>query len=99
MARNLESGIRSLEKRYARELAEVTIDNFLEFVEYKWYRHAAYKQGDGLDFIRLAGLHRSGLPRTYKVADYLDECAYINEFPDPGVITKLLRPRQYSHFR
>ena len=93
MARILESRVRSLEKRYAREIAQVAVDNFLDFVDYNWYRHAAYKQGDGRDFIWRAGLHRSGLAQIYKVADYLDQCAELDEFPEFDVIARTLLPR------
>ena len=91
MARHL-GRIRSLERQYAHEIAEVALDNFLEFVDYNWYRHAAYNRGDGRAFVQMSGVLDTGLEGIYKVADYLDRCAAERRFPHPRAITRIVLP-------
>ena len=91
MARHL-GRIRSLERQYAHEIAEVALDNFLEFVDYNWYRHAAYNRGDGRAFVQMSGVLDTGLEDIYKVADYLDRCAAERRFPHPRAIIRLVLP-------
>ena len=92
MARRLEATVRRLEREYAAELAEVALDDLLEFVDLRWYRHAAYNRGDGWDFIAMSGARESGLPGLHKVAMYLDRCAARDEFPHPLPIVKAVLP-------
>ena len=91
MARHL-GRIRSLERQYAHEIAEVALDNFLEFVDYNWYRHAAYNRGDGRAFVQMSGVLDTGLEGIYKVADYLDRGAAERRFPHPRAITRIVLP-------
>ena len=57
-----------------------------------WYRHVAYNQGDGLDFVRKSGVLDTGLDDLYKVADHLDRCAAERRFPHPRAIIGLILP-------
>ena len=99
MARRLEATVRRLEKEYAAELAEVALDNLLEFVDLRWYRHAAYNRGDGWDFLTMAGVWNSGLPGLHKVALYLDRCAERDEFPHPLPIVRAVLPWRHDLIR
>ena len=38
MTRRIEDTIRRLEREYAAELAELALDDFIEFLNNRWYR-------------------------------------------------------------
>ncbi len=59
MTRRIEGTIRRVEKEYAAELA---LADFIEFLDARWYRHAVYNRGDGVDFIRMSGALLSVFP-------------------------------------
>ena len=99
MARRVEATVRRLEREYAAELAEVALENLLEFVDLRWYRHAAYNRGDGWDFVAMSGARKSGLPGLHKVAQYLDRCAARDEFPHPLPIVKAVLPWRHDLIR
>ncbi len=99
MARRLEGTVKRLEKEYAAELAEVALENLLEFVDLRWYRHAAYNRGDGWDFLNMADAWNSGLPGLHKVAQYLDRCAARDEFPHPLPIVRAVLPWRHDLIR
>ena len=92
MARRVEATVKRLEREYAAELAEVALENLLEFVDLRWYRHAAYNRGDGWDFVAMSGARKSGLSGLHNVAQYLDRCAARDEFPHPLPIVKAVLP-------
>ena len=99
MARHLEGTVRRLEKHFAAELAEVALEDLLDFVDNRWYRHAAYNRGDGWDFLNMADAWNSGLSGLHKVAMYLDRCAARDEFPHPLPIVRAVLPWRHDLIR
>ena len=85
MPRSLEGRLRSLEREYARELAEVKVRRFCELLSSSW---ADFADSDyqAWDLMKKMGLTHLGLPRLSSVANVIDRAkrgGYVLDLADP----------------
>ncbi len=85
MPRSLESRVRSLERKYARELAELKVRRFCELLTNNWadFADSNYTAWDLMKKMDIAHL---GLPRLSAVASLIDRAkrgGYVLDLTDP----------------
>ena len=85
MSRSIEGRLSSLERKYARELAEIKVRRFCEVLSRNWaeFADSDYTAWDLMEKMEIAHLP---LPRKQVVADLIDRAkrgGYVLDLDDP----------------
>ena len=93
--RSIDHRLRRLERKLVSERTEVAVRTHVDRLLDSWTRavHQDRPTPDALDFVH--GLLRDGVTTSTGpgAINYLDECRYMNELPDPGLLLRILLQR------
>ena len=91
MGHSVASTIRSLEKEYAKERAELAVYNFAYAVTVQW-DYIAASDDDGIDIARKLRITSAALPTLPIAINYLDSCKRKGIVPNHRHLCSMLAP-------